>query len=160
MGNLDTRYMPYYAVLIRSGIWAMMLKAGFVTKAKPLLLLEITIMPGRFVGNQKRGNGHILRSRAGRLLALIKLLEQEERFTAGSIARIFGVTERTLYRDLSCLKQLDVPIYHDGGRYRLDREQWAVWSTNELRQAVDQAMAEDAHSASSSSGIDGSRMER
>lgn len=101
-------------------------------------------MPGRDEGNQKKENGQIMRSRAGRLLALIKLLEQEERFTAGSIARIFGVTERTLYRDINCLKQLDVPIYHDGGRYRLDREQWAIWSTNELRQAVKRNCAGDS----------------
>lgn len=93
-------------------------------------------MTGNFGEIGKRRNDQLLRSRAGRLLALIKLLEQGERFTAGSIARIFGVTERTLYRDLSCLRQLDVPVYHDGGRYRLDREQWAVWSTTELRQAI------------------------
>lgn len=113
-------------------------------------------MPGRFVGNQERGNGQIMRSRAGRLLALIKLLEQGEKFTAGSIARIFGVTERTLYRDLSCLKQLDVPIYHDGGRYRLDREQWAVWSTHELRQAVNRVFVQETLPVGSRAVTEGS----
>ncbi len=97
-------------------------------------------MSDRFEGNRAQGLGHIMKSRAGRMLALMKLLEQGERFTAGSIARIFGVTERTLYRDLSCLKQMDVPIYHDGGQYRLDQEQWAVWSLRELRQAVNHAI--------------------
>ncbi len=114
-------------------------------------------MSGRIQGEHKRGNDRIMRSRAGRLLALIKLLEQGERFTAGSIAMIFGVTERTLYRDLNCLKQLDVPIYRDGGRYRLDREQWAVWSSSELRQAVNRALVQEPRPGLSGKGVGESR---
>jgi DeoR/GlpR family transcriptional regulator of sugar metabolism len=77
-----------------------------------------------------------MKSRAGRLVALIKLMEQGERFTAGTIARAFGVTERTLYRDIRFLRQMDIPVYHHDGQYRLDRELWAVWGRKELEQAM------------------------
>jgi DeoR/GlpR family transcriptional regulator of sugar metabolism len=77
-----------------------------------------------------------MKSRAGRLVALIKLMEQGERFTAGAIARVFGVTERTLYRDIKFLKQMDVPVSHHLGQYRLDRDLWAVWGKRELERAI------------------------
>ena len=77
-----------------------------------------------------------MKSRAGRLVALIKLMEQGERFTAAAIAQVFGVTERTLYRDMKFLRQMDVPVYHHRGQYHLDRELWAVWGRRELEQAV------------------------
>lgn len=54
--------------------------------------------------------------RADRLLAVLMLLQQQRRITAGELARRLEVSERTIYRDIEALQASGVPIYTEPGR--------------------------------------------
>lgn len=49
--------------------------------------------------------------RAGRLLAILRVLQSEGRVTAGELARRLEVSERTVLRDLDELSATGVPVY-------------------------------------------------
>lgn len=69
--------------------------------------------------------------RAGRLLSIAVLLQLRERWSASELALEFGVTERTIYRDVAELCQAGVPIIGErgpGGGFRLVEGYRARWS--------------------------------
>ncbi len=49
-------------------------------------------------------------TRDDRLMAIVLMLRARNRVTARQLARIFNVTERTIYRDMQALMDTDVPI--------------------------------------------------
>ena len=53
--------------------------------------------------------------RASRLLSLLILLQLRVRLTADALAREFGVSTRTIYRDIDELSAAGIPIYGDRG---------------------------------------------
>lgn len=63
-------------------------------------------------------------SRAARLLELMVRLQARPRFTAQELAREFGVSRRTILRDLAALSEMGVPLRSTpgpGGGYSLPR---------------------------------------
>lgn len=58
--------------------------------------------------------------RLSRLTAILTLLQSKQLVTAGEIARRFGISARTAYRDIKALEASGVPIYTEEGKgYRL-----------------------------------------
>lgn len=53
--------------------------------------------------------------RADRLLSILLLLQSKGRLTAAQLARMLGVSERTIYRDLDALNAAGVPVYTERG---------------------------------------------
>ncbi|MFN7977532.1 MAG: WYL domain-containing protein [Vicinamibacterales bacterium] len=53
--------------------------------------------------------------RAGRLLSILLLLQTRVRLTAEELAREFGVSVRTIYRDVDELSTAGVPVFADRG---------------------------------------------
>ncbi len=64
---------------------------------------------------------------AQRLILLLKLFEDGADISIRDIAARLEVTERTIWRDLSRLRELEIPIYRHRGLYRLDRGAWQDW---------------------------------
>ncbi len=60
-----------------------------------------------------------------RLLEMMKLFGDGERVTMPELARRFGVSERTLYRDLKLLAALDCPVRFERGAYEPARPESA-----------------------------------
>lgn len=58
-------------------------------------------------------------SRAERLFGLSQLLNSKVGHTVEEIARHFGVSERTVFRDLGALEDQGIPIDFAEGRYRI-----------------------------------------
>lgn len=59
-------------------------------------------------------------SRAERLFGLAQYLKSQSGRRLDEIARRFGVSERTVFRDLASLDEQGIPLEHlDGGRYRI-----------------------------------------
>lgn len=56
----------------------------------------------------------------GRRLQLLTLLMGGGRKSVDELARRFGVTRRTVYRDLKFLEEIPVPVVRDGGHYWID----------------------------------------
>ena len=54
--------------------------------------------------------------RADRLVALLLLLQQRQRVTAGMVAAELEVSERTARRDLEALCVAGLPVYSERGR--------------------------------------------
>lgn len=64
-------------------------------------------------------------TRAARLLRLVHLLDTRSGRTRQQLAAELGVSERTLYRDLSGIEELGIPLVQHDGRYRLvDGASW------------------------------------
>jgi predicted DNA-binding transcriptional regulator YafY len=60
--------------------------------------------------------------RASRLLAFLMLLQVRQRVTAQELAREFGLSERTVYRDIAALESAGLPLLAErgpGGGFRL-----------------------------------------
>ena len=49
--------------------------------------------------------------RADRLLSILLLLQTRGRVTAGRLAEMLEVSERTIYRDLDALSAAGIPVY-------------------------------------------------
>ena len=75
--------------------------------------------------------------KAQRILIMIKLLGEGRQLSTSRIATIMGVSRRTIYRDINDLKAIDVPLYYDRGKYRLDKNMWDAWSLDEIKKASD-----------------------
>jgi predicted DNA-binding transcriptional regulator YafY len=63
-------------------------------------------------------------SRSARLVELLVRVQTKPRFTAGELAKEFGVSRRTMLRDLAALSQMGVPLRSTpgpGGGYSLPR---------------------------------------
>lgn len=58
-------------------------------------------------------------SRAERLFGLSQLLNSKVGHTVEEIARHFGVSQRTVFRDLGALEDQGIPIDFADGRYRI-----------------------------------------
>jgi predicted DNA-binding transcriptional regulator YafY len=63
-------------------------------------------------------------SKVHRLLRLVVLMQKGEPGNAAALADKFGITERTLYRDLNILGDLGIPYYFDveAGGYRVRKD--------------------------------------
>ncbi|WP_243665235.1 helix-turn-helix transcriptional regulator [Rhodothermus marinus] len=60
------------------------------------------------------------RNRTERLFALILLLQTRPGLTARQLAEHFGVSRRTIFRDLRALSEANVPLtYAEGGGYEI-----------------------------------------
>ncbi len=55
--------------------------------------------------------------RQERMLAMLVTLQERHRSTAEELAEQFGVSERTVLRDVAALAAVDVPIFAERGRY-------------------------------------------
>lgn len=55
--------------------------------------------------------------RQERLLAMLVALQERQRTTAEELAAQFGVSERTVLRDIAALAAVDVPVFAERGRY-------------------------------------------
>ena len=79
------------------------------------------------------------RVRADRLLSIVLLIQREGQMTAEALARILGVTPRTIYRDIDALSIAGVPIYTQPGPHggcfldEIYRNQLTWFTTNELQ---------------------------
>jgi predicted DNA-binding transcriptional regulator YafY len=62
--------------------------------------------------------------RIDRLLQIYTLIQGEGGWTADRLARHFGTTQRTIFRDIDVLKNAQVPVYHDPERrcYQIRRD--------------------------------------
>lgn len=54
-------------------------------------------------------------SKSKRLLELMMTVNRRRKFTAGELAQEFGVSQRTILRDLQELSELGVPLYSEAG---------------------------------------------
>ncbi len=55
-------------------------------------------------------------SRLSRLVALQTMLQSRQTFTAREAAQRFGISLRTVYRDMRALEQAGVPLYAEEGK--------------------------------------------
>lgn len=55
-------------------------------------------------------------SRLSRLIALLTLLQSKRMFTASECALKFGVSVRTIYRDIKSLEQAGIPVFTEEGK--------------------------------------------
>lgn len=62
-----------------------------------------------------------------RMIVIISLLQAGLSLTAKDVAKKFGISVRSAYRDLERLKALGIPIKHVEGCYMIDLDQWALW---------------------------------
>jgi hypothetical protein len=61
--------------------------------------------------------GTIWSMRSHRLLSMLLLLQIRQRMTARQLAEEFGVSERTVLRDVLALAEADVPVFAEQGRH-------------------------------------------
>ena len=61
---------------------------------------------------------------------MVKMLEKNRRMTVPKLAKEMNRTERTIYRDLKQLKELDVPLFFENGSFRIDTALWDTWISN------------------------------
>ncbi len=54
--------------------------------------------------------------RLSRLSSILILLQSKKILTAGEIAKKFGISKRTAYRDIKALEESGIPIYTDEGK--------------------------------------------
>ncbi len=59
--------------------------------------------------------GEICISRAKRLNEMIMMVNRKKRFTLRELAQEFGVSKRTILRDLQELSEMEVPLYSEAG---------------------------------------------
>ena len=64
-------------------------------------------------GRDKKAGAKLLR-----LLGILTLIQGHPQMTARRLAQRFGVTERTIYRDIETLSESGIPLYCDNG-YRV-----------------------------------------
>ena len=60
-------------------------------------------------------------NKSGRLLYILSLLRNNKSLDARKLAKMCGVTERTIYRDLTTLSEANIPIFYHKG-YKLASE--------------------------------------
>jgi predicted DNA-binding transcriptional regulator YafY len=60
-------------------------------------------------------NGKMGMMRADRLLAMLMLLQERGKLTAGELAAELEVSERTIYRDMDALSTAGIPVYAERG---------------------------------------------
>lgn len=75
--------------------------------------------------------------KAQRITIVLKLLVDGRWLSANRIANIMGVSQRTVYRDINDLKDIEVPIRYSKGKYNLDKIMWDAWSLEKISQAID-----------------------
>jgi predicted DNA-binding transcriptional regulator YafY len=66
-----------------------------------------------------------------RLMGIIRLLETRGPVSIRTICRFVRANERSVYRDLSDLRSVDIPIENDGHLYSLSpdwQENWTVYT--------------------------------
>jgi predicted DNA-binding transcriptional regulator YafY len=68
-----------------------------------------------------------------RLIAMIRLLETGAPYTIEGLSELFGVSPRSVYRDLNDLRAFNVPIYLDNQGYRLNSAVWSKWVKKTLK---------------------------
>jgi len=74
--------------------------------------------------------------RAKRLFIMMKLFSDGGEYAPEQLSDLFDICERTVFRDIKDLKDIDVPIRFEEGKYRVDRHQWNVWGAKEVEQAL------------------------
>ncbi len=72
-----------------------------------------------------------------RLIVILKLLEKGERLTVPQMANLLGMTERTIWRDMAELRELEVPMKLNDGRYSIDRQRFASWEKATVGQRIE-----------------------
>ena len=72
-----------------------------------------------------------------RLMGIIRLLETREPVTIRTICRFVKASERSVYRDLSDLRSVDIPIICDGHLYSLASDWQDNWTILTLRKHLD-----------------------
>lgn len=78
-------------------------------------------VPGRASSPARRANtvGDRSLPRLLRLLSLILTLQGPRRWSVEELAERYGVTRRTVYRDLAALQDVGVPVVLEDGGYRI-----------------------------------------
>ncbi len=71
-----------------------------------------------------------------RVILILKLLEMGQRLNKYEIAKRFRTSVRTVYRDLSLLKRMNIPIRQVGGEYSLNKSAWAKWTNRNVGVAI------------------------
>ncbi|MCL2648252.1 MAG: WYL domain-containing protein [Phycisphaerales bacterium] len=82
------------------------------------------------MSKQAKSAGHILRpleteyARLRRVLQIIQLIQHQDGWDVRALARACGVTERTIYRDLTLLQDANIPFFFDEDRrcYRMRQD--------------------------------------
>jgi predicted DNA-binding transcriptional regulator YafY len=85
-------------------------------------------------------------SRAARLFKITELIESSSYHNAASLAMECGVSERTMYRDLSELSQIGIPVYFGEKGYQIDKSRLPL----KLELSLEEIIALKAASSSSS----------
>lgn len=67
-------------------------------------------------------------SRVNRVLSILRRLQGGQTVSGRELARWLAVDPRTIYRDVQCLREHDVPLESvEGGGYRLAATWWMRW---------------------------------
>lgn len=85
-------------------------------------------------------------SRAARLFKIIELIRGSPHHNALSLAEKCGVSERTIYRDISELSQIGIPIYFGENGYQIEKSRFPM----ELKLSLDEVLALKAVASSGS----------
>lgn len=67
-----------------------------------------------------------------RVLALIKLLEKREGCKMSRLCKTMGRSKRTIFRDISMLRAIGVPITFKDGIYKISKGRWQKMTARDL----------------------------
>jgi len=76
-------------------------------------------------------------SRVGRVVKLLTILQSSQSYSVDDLAKMLGISRRTLFRDMGALRSLGVPYSHDAdGGYRVEDSFFLPPINLDLREAL------------------------